>query len=170
MRHFGKLIAGAALVAFAAPVAAQTPSGGVLLRDSFPIGSDSGLLCQVQDRSVSNPAAQTIFDRRWAVVCRDSAQPVATIYAFKGYPEYPSKFVEPFRREQVDCSTGPISFIDHKHIRNLQQSRSAHDHGSRKGIGNAATAGQRCLFGALIAGEGQLGDGNRLSSQNRSCE
>ena len=109
MRHFGKLIAGAALVAFAAPVVAQTPSGGVLLRDSFPIGSDSGLLCQVQDRSVSNPAAQTIFDRRWAVVCRDSAQPVATIYAFKGYPEYPSKFVEPFRREQVDCSTGPIS-------------------------------------------------------------
>lgn len=39
----------------------------VLLRDSFPIGNDDGVLCQVQDRSIENPAKQSMFDRNWAV-------------------------------------------------------------------------------------------------------
>lgn len=84
------------------PAAAQERP--VLLRDSFPIGSGDGVLCQVQDRSVTNPAARTSFDRNWAVVCRDSALPVAQVYAFHGELTNPAARLAPQRREPVDCS------------------------------------------------------------------
>jgi CHAT domain-containing protein len=45
-----------------------------------------------------------VFDRRWAVVCRDSALPVATIYAFKDAPGAAEAVASPWRRESVDCS------------------------------------------------------------------
>lgn len=76
----------------------------VLLQDSFPIGEDGGLLCRVQDRSVSNPARESAFDRRWAVVCRDSALPVATIYAFENASSDLNGKIAPWRRESVDCT------------------------------------------------------------------
>ncbi|WP_427968806.1 CHAT domain-containing protein [Altererythrobacter sp.] len=75
----------------------------VLQRDSFPIGDSDGALCQVQDRSIGNPARQGMFDRRWAVVCRDSARPVATLYAFRGFEGDPVDLIAPYRREKVDC-------------------------------------------------------------------
>ncbi len=77
----------------------------MLLRDSFPIGSGDGVLCQVQDRSIGNPAAQNSFDRAWAVVCRDSAQPVVNLFAFRGNVDDPASLVAPFRRDEVDCSS-----------------------------------------------------------------
>jgi len=78
----------------------------VLLKDSFPIGDANGVLCQVQDRSVANPARRTMFDRSWAIVCRDSAVPVATIYAFDNLKSDPLELIAPHRREAVDCSAG----------------------------------------------------------------
>ncbi len=74
-----------------------------MLRESFPIGDGGGILCQVQDRSVENPVKQSIFDRSWAIVCRDSAQAVANIYAFRGLDADASGVVAPLRREGVDC-------------------------------------------------------------------
>ncbi|MFA6219531.1 MAG: CHAT domain-containing protein [Erythrobacter sp.] len=94
----------AAVVTCAAAMPAQAQSGPVLLRDSFSIGREHGILCQVQDRSIGNPAGRSVFDRRWAVVCRDSALPVATIYAFKDAPGAADAAVAPWRRESVDCS------------------------------------------------------------------
>ena len=85
-----------------APVLAQERP--VLLRESFPIGDGGGILCQVQDRSVENPAKQSIFDRSWAIVCRDSAQAVANVYAFRDLESGASSLVAPLRREGVDCS------------------------------------------------------------------
>ncbi|MGN6496455.1 MAG: hypothetical protein ACTHK5_03830, partial [Tsuneonella sp.] len=80
-------------LALSPPALAQgTP---VLLRDSFPIGSGEGILCQVQDRSIGNPARQTMFDRRWAVVCRDSARAVANVYAFQGKAADVSALIAP---------------------------------------------------------------------------
>lgn len=90
--------------ALAAPLAAQERP--VLLRDSFAIGGPEGILCQVQDRSVGNPVRRSPFDRRWAVVCRDSALPVAHIYAFRDSAEDPASLVAPFRRDRIDCSSG----------------------------------------------------------------
>ncbi|MGB3377609.1 MAG: CHAT domain-containing protein [Allopontixanthobacter sediminis] len=86
------------------PAAAQERP--VLLRESFPIGDGGGILCQVQDRSVENPAKQGIFDRSWAIVCRDSAQAVANVYTFRDADADPSSLVIPLRREGVDCSAG----------------------------------------------------------------
>src|SRR5690554_7462352 len=56
-------------LAFAAtsPLASAQETS-VKLRDSFPIGSGEGTLCQVQDRSYENAAKQSIFDRSWTVV------------------------------------------------------------------------------------------------------
>lgn len=85
----------------------------MLLRESFPIGDAGGILCQVQDRSVENPAKQGIFDRSWAIVCRDSAQAVASVYAFRAPERDPSSLVAPLRREGVNCGAGnTASFAD----------------------------------------------------------
>ncbi len=88
-----------------AAAAQQRP---VLLRDSFPIGDGGGILCQVQDRSIENPAKQTKFDRSWAIVCRDSAQPVSDIYTFHAPGVNYYSALSPLRRQPVDCSTGTI--------------------------------------------------------------
>ena len=90
---------------------AQAQGAPVLLRDSFPIGSADGILCQVQDRSVGNPARRTMFDRRWAVVCRDSARPVSTLFAFRGDMADAAAAIAPLRREEVDCSAAATAAV-----------------------------------------------------------
>ncbi|MEP2734769.1 MAG: CHAT domain-containing protein [Erythrobacter sp.] len=113
MRHIllRSLAVSTAIFAICPPVMAQERP--VLLRDSFPIGDAEGVLCQVQDRSVQNPARRNMFDRSWAVVCRDSAVPVATIYAFQGLKTDPLELIREYRREAVDCSgSGPAATND----------------------------------------------------------
>jgi len=90
--------------ALALPNGAMAQSQPVLTRDSFPIGDAGGILCQVQDRSVENAAKQTMFDRRWAVVCRDSPQPVGEVYSFRGSLTDAVGPITPNRRFQIDCS------------------------------------------------------------------
>lgn len=102
-RRFVSLLGGAALLAL--PQVAQAQGRPVLLRDSFSIGSGDGVLCQVQDRSADNAVHQSSFDRAWSVVCRDSALPVANIWAFRNYAGDAPALVAPLRRERVDCST-----------------------------------------------------------------
>ena len=110
MRHRTRLtailLAGAAALTGAAQASAQERP--VLLRDSFPIGSGDGVLCQVQDRSAENPLRTSAFDRAWAVVCRDSARPVANIYMFQDYFADPWSRIAPHRGLDLDCSRAPI--------------------------------------------------------------
>lgn len=88
-------------VAVSAPVFAQgTP---VTLRDSFPIGSGEGTLCQVQDRSLENKSKKSIFDRSWAVVCRDSARPVGYVYAFRSPQDDVLTRIAEHRRDAILC-------------------------------------------------------------------
>nr|WP_298929117.1 CHAT domain-containing protein [uncultured Erythrobacter sp.] len=87
-------------------------SSPVLTRDSFPIGDGSGILCQVQDRSVENPAKQTIFDRRWAVVCRDNPQPIAEVFAFKNYTPATEGKLRDMRRVTVTCPARVSGAVD----------------------------------------------------------
>ncbi|MEP3226943.1 MAG: CHAT domain-containing tetratricopeptide repeat protein [Parasphingorhabdus sp.] len=75
----------------------------VILRDSFPIGSGDGTLCQVQDRSLENKAKASIFDRSWAVVCRDSARPVGTVYAFRSPETDVMQRIAAQRQDAVTC-------------------------------------------------------------------
>ena len=76
----------------------------VMLRDSFPIGDPAGILCQVQDRSSSDETRQNAYDRGWAVVCRDSALPVAHVRAFRQFTGSQAERVAPFREENVTCN------------------------------------------------------------------
>ena len=111
-RHLSKIFVGVLVCASIAAVPvvhAQSADRPVLLRDSFPIGDSGGILCQVQDRSVENPAKRSMFDRAWAVVCRDSAQPVANIYAFRDLTGEAAQIVAPHRRQAVDCANEGIA-------------------------------------------------------------
>lgn len=75
----------------------------VALRDSFPIGSGDGTLCQVQDRSLENKAKKSIFDRSWAVVCRDSARPVGYVYAFRSPESDVVAQIAEYRADRISC-------------------------------------------------------------------
>lgn len=75
----------------------------VALRDSFSIGTGDGTLCQVQDRSLENKAKQSIFDRSWAVVCRDSARPVGHVYAFRSPTDDIIARIAKYRADSVSC-------------------------------------------------------------------
>lgn len=84
------IMAGTALVASPASspaqVTAPAPSqnaGDILTRDSFPIGSSDGALCEVQSQ-LRDPALTGMFDRGWLIFCRDAAQSVGKLYALRG--------------------------------------------------------------------------------------
>lgn len=85
------------------PSVAQAQGTPVTLRDSFPIGKSGGILCQVQDRSLGNKAKESMFDRSWAVVCRDSARPVGYVYSSRSTPEQLLARIAPHRQEPVVC-------------------------------------------------------------------
>jgi CHAT domain-containing protein/tetratricopeptide (TPR) repeat protein len=63
-------------------VSAQNGGDRPLLQDSFRIGSGGGALCQAQSAN-GDPAARTMFDRAWTIVCRDAARPVGQLYALR---------------------------------------------------------------------------------------
>lgn len=87
------------------PQAAFAEAVSPLLRDSFPIGSSDGILCQVQDRSIENKAKNNMFDRSWAVVCRDSARPVGFVYSSPSPEQDLLERIKPHRSEPVTCAT-----------------------------------------------------------------
>lgn len=69
----------AAVVLAALPAIAQQQAP-ISLRDSFPIGSNG--LCEAQ--IMVPEAGAGLFDRRYAVVCRDAAAPVGTLWVVRG--------------------------------------------------------------------------------------
>ncbi len=103
------IISIALLASVAAPGVSYAQSQSVLTRDSFPIGDASGILCQVQDRSVGNAAKMSMFDRAWAVVCRDNAQPIGQVYSFRTpVTGDPFARISRQRRTDVDCSGSTV--------------------------------------------------------------
>jgi CHAT domain-containing protein len=77
------LLAGTALLGANPLAAQQSAAAGILARDAFPIGSTDGALCQVQS-ILSDPAIAGMFDRVWAIYCRDAAEPVGHVLALRG--------------------------------------------------------------------------------------
>ncbi len=61
------------------PVLANPP--GLALRDSFRVGT-GGVLCTAQWRG-TDPALRTVFDRSYAIVCRDAASAVGKAFVFQ---------------------------------------------------------------------------------------
>lgn len=101
------LLASLSALALATPASIAFAQGTpVALRDSFPIGSGEGTLCQVQDRSLDNKTKQSIFDRSWAVVCRDSARPIGNVYAFRSPEDDVFARISQHRKDAVSCAVG----------------------------------------------------------------
>ena len=71
-----------AMTALAATASAHAQEARPSLQDSFRLGNARGALCQMQSQS-SDPAVQGMFDRAWAIVCRDAARPVGKVYALR---------------------------------------------------------------------------------------
>ncbi len=94
---------GAALAA--APMAATTSASAqsISLADSFRIGSGSGVLCTAQYRG-TDPAATGMFDRAYAVVCRDAATPVGQLYALRSGDSDPLARLTAQRAGRATCS------------------------------------------------------------------
>ena len=109
-----------ALMTVASPSITLAQGTPVILRDSFPIGEADGILCQVQDRSLENKAKNSIFDRSWAVVCRDSARPVGYVYSAREPAGDLVDRISSQRAENVSCpstSSGSIEGFQHKACR-----------------------------------------------------
>lgn len=94
------LVSIAAGLAGATPAAAQT--GRPSLADSFRLGSGGGVLCQVQTQG-RNAAVGTIFDRAWAIVCRDAARPIGRLYALRGPFDAAQARLARIRESDVQC-------------------------------------------------------------------
>ena len=71
----------AAAAALAQPVSAA-PAERLSIQESFLIGS-SGVRCTAQLRPL-DPKLKGMFDRAYAIVCRDAAAPVGYLYALRG--------------------------------------------------------------------------------------
>ena len=100
------LLAAVSLGALAAqPASAQPVSAQPLsLRDSFNIGSGEGLLCTAQT-SALDEAYGDMFDRGYAITCRDAAAPVGNLYALRLRGGDPEARLARLRAERVDCPT-----------------------------------------------------------------
>ncbi|WP_129793668.1 CHAT domain-containing tetratricopeptide repeat protein [Sphingosinicella sp. CPCC 101087] len=84
-----------------APAAAQPLS----YRDSFRIGSGSGVLCTAQ-AMLADPALTNMFDRGYSIVCRDASAPVGQIYALRSRDDDPLGRLAAIRAERAACDTG----------------------------------------------------------------
>lgn len=71
-----------ALAATIGGSAAAAPEPRISLRDSFPIGNAGSTVCTAESSS-RDPALEDMFDRGYAIVCRDAAAPVGRLYALR---------------------------------------------------------------------------------------
>jgi CHAT domain-containing protein len=78
MRRHALALAAIAFFVHSAPAAAQKVS----VADTFRIGSGGGVLCTAQSLAL-DAAFGDMFDRGYAIVCRDAAVPVGHLYALK---------------------------------------------------------------------------------------
>jgi CHAT domain-containing protein len=93
-------LAVAALAAvFATPAIAQ--SLGV--RDSFRIGSGQGSLCTAQS-VIADPALVDMFDRGFAITCRDAAVPVGQVFELRTRRGDPLARLDQMRSAQAVCA------------------------------------------------------------------
>ena len=96
-----RLAAALAIATVAAAPAAVQP---ISRQDSFPIGSGAGILCSAQAIG-RDPALTGMFDRGYAIACRDDSVPVGRLYALRLRGGDPSVRLAALRAGKVDCGT-----------------------------------------------------------------
>jgi CHAT domain-containing protein len=102
----------AGLFAFAALAAASAADGAeprISLQDSFRLGSGGSTVCSAEASS-RDPALSDMFDRSYAIVCRDAAAPVGRLYALKVRREDPAARLAALRPAR--CSPAERTGLD----------------------------------------------------------
>ena len=97
LRYFG--------LAFAAALAQPASAEPVSLQESFRIGTGASLLCAAQSLVV-DPALEDMFDRGYAIICRDAAVPIGNVYALRLRGGDPAARLAAIRSDRVGCSAG----------------------------------------------------------------
>lgn len=82
------------------PTAAAARDSRPSTQESFSVGT-SGVLCEAQGVQIGKDR-QSIFDRKWAIVCRDAGKPVGTIWAIRE-SALAMALVVASRDEQLGC-------------------------------------------------------------------
>ncbi|WP_299328321.1 CHAT domain-containing protein [Parasphingopyxis sp.] len=96
-----------AVAAITAPAQLHAQELRPSLEDSFRLGSGTGLLCRVQSR-LTDPSLATMFDRAYAIVCRDATEPVGHIYALRTSTDPVARLAQ-LRAQRVACESGETS-------------------------------------------------------------
>ncbi|MEA3009206.1 MAG: hypothetical protein QOJ91_898 [Sphingomonadales bacterium] len=102
-------------LAAAAPAAAAEPR--ISLEDGFRLGSAGSVLCSAESSS-RDPALKDMFDRGYAIVCRDAAAPVGRLYALRVRGEDPGLRLA--GRREARCS--PAARTDLENLRQVAAS------------------------------------------------
>lgn len=93
------------------PSFAQSSRSSPLSEQSgFPIGTGSLVLCTAQ-ASATDPALIDMFDRSYAIVCRDAAAAVGRVYSLRTRGGDPASRLARIRAEKVTCSPADTSEI-----------------------------------------------------------
>jgi tetratricopeptide (TPR) repeat protein len=98
-RSFIGKVASAAAVLLSS-VAAHAAAPGPLEAQSFPIGT-KGALCEAQGVRLGS-ARESLFDRKWAIICRDVARPIGAAYSWRGSDD-PQARLAAARATRLDC-------------------------------------------------------------------
>jgi CHAT domain-containing protein/tetratricopeptide (TPR) repeat protein len=101
------IVVGTAAVVPNLSVSAQADRPSIL--NSFRLGDDG--VCQVQSRT-RDAAFTGIFDRSWAIVCRDAARPVGKLYALRGNPQQTLARMGDLRKSEADCTAATTADED----------------------------------------------------------
>lgn len=101
------LLALATLLAL--PAQAQERAPSLAARDSFRVGS-AGVACSAQLRPLGADAAG-LFDRAYALLCRDAAAEVGTMLALRAGPDRLAALMRR-RAETLDCQTAGATSIE----------------------------------------------------------
>ncbi|HEX8400101.1 MAG TPA: CHAT domain-containing protein [Allosphingosinicella sp.] len=102
------LAATVAVIGLAPATAAEPP---ISLQDSFRIGSGAGTLCSAQ-LAGSDKGATGMFDRAYAVTCRDASVPVGRLYALRARGEDPAARLAALRADKADCQAAQSQQIE----------------------------------------------------------
>jgi CHAT domain-containing protein len=90
------------------PSAASGATPPISIRDSFRIGSAGTVLCTAQSMS-TNAAIADMFDRGYAVTCRDAAVPVGQLFVLRVRDGDPRQRLSAARAGRVQCAAAPGS-------------------------------------------------------------
>lgn len=99
------------LLGLTALVPAMAAAQPLSVRDSFRIGSGGSVLCSA-DALTADPALTDMFDRGYAIVCRDAAAPVGRMYVLRTRGGDPAARLAALRAPEAACRPGPPTAVD----------------------------------------------------------